>query len=149
MNKFIGIGNTVYDLDGRDVAGKTVANGVLAVKRSYAPDKVDFINFTIWGPQAESAIRYCGKGSLVAIDGEVQTQKKNETIYTKVNVNKLTFLQTKPPQGTNEKVADHRKTKYDKTPQDYPQTEEDQSTEYKSPEIEEMKDLVDNLDLPF
>lgn len=102
MNKFIGIGNTVYELDQRDVAGKVVANGVLAIKRSYAPDKVDFINFTCWGKTAETAIRYCGKGSLIAIEGEVQTQKKNETIYTKINVENLRFLQTKTPDKSTE-----------------------------------------------
>lgn len=102
MNKFIGIGNTVYDLEGRDVAGKMVANGVLAIKRQYAPDKVDFINFTVWGKLAETALRYCGKGSLISIVGEVQTQKKNETIYTKINVESLRFLQTKQPSTAHE-----------------------------------------------
>jgi len=113
MNKFIGIGNTVYDLEGRDVAGKIVANGVLAIKRQYAPDKVDFINFTVWGKLAETALRYCGKGSLVSIVGEVQTQKKNETIYTKINVESLRFLQTKQPATTNENKTFTKKPEND------------------------------------
>lgn len=139
MNRFIGIGNTVYDLDGREVAGKTVANGVLAIKRTYAPDKVDFINFTVWGKTAETAIRYCGKGSLIAIEGEVQTQKKNDTIYTKINVENLKFLQTKRPENSTEvsTTAFTHGTSY----------EEEEPTEYKSPEIEAMKEAVD--DLPF
>ena len=138
MNKFIGIGNTVYDLDGREVAGKTVANGVMAIKRAYAPDKVDFINFTLWGKTAETALKYCGKGSLVAIEGELQTQKKNETVYTKINVDNLKFLQTKTPEGSKEvsPFAFSHGTNY-----------EEKTPKHKSPEIEAMKELVD--DLPF
>jgi single-strand DNA-binding protein len=102
MNTFVGIGNTVYELEGREVAGKTVANGVIAIKRAYAPDKVDFINFTLWGSTAEVGLKYCGKGSLIAITGEVQTQKKNETTYTKVNVTNLKLLQTKTPENSKD-----------------------------------------------
>jgi single-strand DNA-binding protein len=121
MNKFIGIGNTVYDLEGRDVAGKVVANGVLAIKREYAPDKVDFIKFTVWGKLAETTLKYCGKGSLISIVGELQTQKKNETIYTKINVESLRFLQTKAPNGTQEKktFTKPQETQYHKETADF------------------------------
>jgi single-strand DNA-binding protein len=95
MNKFYGVGYLVADLESREVADKLVANGAIAISRRYAIDKTDFINISIWGKSAEYALKYAKKGTMIAISGELQIEKKNEKIYTRVNVDDFKFWNNK------------------------------------------------------
>ncbi len=74
-------------LMGRLVAApelKTTASGVsvtsfrIAVDRSYVKSgeerKADFIDIVCWRQQAEFVCRYFGKGSLIAVEGQLQTR---------------------------------------------------------------------------
>ena len=74
-------------LMGRLVAApelKTTASGVsvtsfrIAVERSYVKSgeerKADFIDVVCWRQQAEFVCRYFGKGSLIAVEGQLQTR---------------------------------------------------------------------------
>ena len=63
---------------------KTTASGVsvtsfrIAVDRSYVKSgeerKADFIDIVCWRQQAEFVCRYFGKGSLIAVEGQLQTR---------------------------------------------------------------------------
>ena len=93
MNKFMGVGYLVSDFEYRNVGDKIVANGAIAIKRRFAvEDKTDFINISIWGKPAEIAIKYTKKGDLIAIIGELQIEKKNEKVYSRVNVEEFKFF---------------------------------------------------------
>jgi len=95
MNKFYGVGYLVADLETREVGDKMVANGAIAISRKYAFDKTDFINISIWGKAAEFAVKYAKKGTMIAVSGELQIEKKNEKIYTRVNVEDFKFWNNK------------------------------------------------------
>jgi single-strand DNA-binding protein len=95
MNKFYGVGYLVADLESREVGDKLVANGAIAISRKYAIDKTDFINISIWGKSAEFAMKYATKGTMIAISGELQIEKKNDKIYTRVNVEDFKFWNNK------------------------------------------------------
>jgi single-strand DNA-binding protein len=95
MNKFFGVGYLVSDLESKEVGDKIVANGALAISRKYAIDKTDFINISIWGKAAEYALKYAKKGTMVAVTGELQIEKKNDKIYTRVNVDDFKFWNNK------------------------------------------------------
>ncbi len=95
MNKFFGVGYLVADLETKEVGDKLVANGAIAINRRYAIDKTDFINISIWGKAAEFAVKYAKKGTMIAINGELQIEKKNEKIYTRVNVDDFKFWNNK------------------------------------------------------
>jgi len=95
MNKFYGVGYLVADLESREVGDKIVANGAIAISRKYAIDKTDFINISIWGKSAEFAMKYATKGTMIAISGELQIEKKNDKIYTRVNVEDFKFWNNK------------------------------------------------------
>jgi single-strand DNA-binding protein len=95
MNKFYGVGYLVSDLESREVGDKLVANGAIAISRRYAIDKTDFINISIWGKAAEYAMKYAKKGTMIAVSGELQIEKKNEKIYTRVNVDDFKFWNNK------------------------------------------------------
>ena len=63
---------------------KTTPNGVsvtsfsIAVDRSYVKSgeerKADFINIVCWRQTAEFVCRYFGKGSLIAVEGQLQSR---------------------------------------------------------------------------
>jgi len=95
MNKFFGVGYLVADLEPRQVGDKTVCNGAIAINRKYADDKTDFINISIWGKSAEIALKYTSKGSLLAIVGELQIEKKNDKVYSRINVEDFKFMNNK------------------------------------------------------
>ncbi len=106
MNKFYGVGYLVADLESREVADKLVANGAIAINRRYAIDKTDFINISIWGKSAEFALKYAKKGTMIAISGELQIEKKNEKIYTRVNVEDFKFWNNKPDDKVESKETE-------------------------------------------
>ncbi len=63
---------------------KTTSNGIsvtsftIAVERNYVKQgeqrQADFINIVCWRQQADFVCRYFGKGSMIAIDGQLQTR---------------------------------------------------------------------------
>tara|TARA_A100001388_G_C28748556_1_gene490884 strand:- start:149 stop:520 length:372 start_codon:yes stop_codon:yes gene_type:complete len=50
-------------------SGSTVANFTLAVNRLGKGDEPDWFNLEIWGKQAQIAVDYVKKGSLVGVTG--------------------------------------------------------------------------------
>lgn len=102
MNKFYGVGYLVADLETRDVGDKIVANGAIAISRKYAIDKTDFVNISIWGKPAEYLVKYAKKGTMIAVSGELQIEKKNDKVYTRVNVEDFKFWNNKGTKETEE-----------------------------------------------
>ncbi|MBQ7139956.1 MAG: single-stranded DNA-binding protein [Bacilli bacterium] len=106
MNKVILIGRLTQNparYSKKD--GTTYCKFSVAINRG--EDKADFINCTCFSKQAENIIKYLSKGSLVAVEGRLQTSKyyddrsqKNITT-TDVIVDNVKFLDRKKEQ-TNE-----------------------------------------------
>lgn len=94
-------------------AGKPVCSGTIAVNRTYTNQngerEADFIRFTIWGKQAENTANYTRKGSLVGLQGELNTDsydgENGKKVYTtEVGVHRISFLDMKKEQhDKNEK----------------------------------------------
>lgn len=57
--------------------GKSVANFTIAVDRAYSKGgnkETDFINIVCWEGTADFVSKYFGKGSMIAIQGSIQTR---------------------------------------------------------------------------
>ena len=75
----------------------------LAVNRPFQGQNgeqgTDFINIVVWRKQAENVKKYVSKGSLVAVEGRIQTgsyEKDGQRIYTTdVVADSVQFLETK------------------------------------------------------
>ncbi len=75
----------------------------LAVNRPFQGQNgetgTDFINIVVWRKQAENVKKYCSKGSLVAVEGRIQTgsyEKDGQRIFTTdVVADSVQFLETK------------------------------------------------------
>lgn len=92
MNKWLGIGRLTRDPELRYTNnGKEVGNMTIAVDRSYG-DETDFINVTVWGKTAENCSKYLEKGRLIAVEGELNINKKGDKYYTKINASNVQFL---------------------------------------------------------
>ena len=107
-------------LMGRLVAApelKTTQNGIpytrfrIAVNRRFhnkdEDNKVDFFNATAWRSTAEFICKYFGKGSMIMLDGEMQTQQYedrngNPAIWYDVAVDRVCFTgEPKKENGNN------------------------------------------------
>ena len=87
----------------------------LAVDRQPKEDgtkDTDFIEIRVWRKQAENVCKYLDKGSLVAIEGRIQTEKfttkDSENRYkTLVVAERVMFLNSKKKEETKEEKQDN------------------------------------------
>jgi single-strand DNA-binding protein len=99
MNKVLLIGRLTKDAELRYTAnGKAVASFTVAVQRN--KEEADFINCVAWNKTAENLANYTSKGSLIGVEGSIQTRnyKNNEgkTVYvTEVWAQSVEFLSSK------------------------------------------------------
>lgn len=88
-----------------------VASTTVAVNRPRKKDKeeeADFINIKVWGKQAENTHKYLDKGSLVAIEGRIQTgsyegNDGQKRYITEVIADNVQFLESKKSVQITEK----------------------------------------------
>lgn len=105
MNRVILTGRITKELEVRYTSNNNaVVEFTIATNRPVTRDgekQADFINCTVFGTQAENLQKYQGKGSLIAVDGEIRVdQWKNEQgenrYKTYVLVSKVEYLGNKP-----------------------------------------------------
>lgn len=91
----------------RTSSGKAVTSFDLAVERNFKSDdqEADFINCVCWGKIAENTERYCSKGSMVSVDGRIQTRNyennQGQNVYvTEVIADSVQFINTKRDSNT-------------------------------------------------
>jgi single-strand DNA-binding protein len=110
MNHVVLVGRLTRDPELRYIqgSGTAVANFGLAVDREFSgkdgKKETDFIDIQVWGKSAENCVNYIGKGSLVAIQGSIridnyQDQEGNKRKATKINANRVKFLDSKKNNG--------------------------------------------------
>ena len=101
MNKTILIGNITKDIETRITQSKkSVVEFAIAINENYGENKTtEYINIVAWEKLADNIAKYCSKGSKVAIEGKIKTdkyEKNGQTIYrTYVLANSVEFLQSK------------------------------------------------------
>lgn len=86
--------------NGISVATFTVAVDRPFVNKQSNQREADFIRCVVWKKSAETFCQYTKKGSLVGIDGAIQTRsyddKSGNRVYiTEIRVDNFTFLDTK------------------------------------------------------
>ena len=117
MNIVTLIGRLTRDVELKYIpgSGKAVSNFTIAVDRDFLGEdgkkEVDFIDIQVWGKSAENCANYIGKGSLVAIQGSIrvdnyQDQEGNNRKMTRVNANRVQFLDSKKDKQENKVMPD-------------------------------------------
>lgn len=114
-------GRLTRDVDLRyTTSGIAVGQFTVAVDRRFKSKsgnrETDFISCQIWRKSAENLANYAHKGSLIGIEGRIQTRtydnKQGQKIYvTEVIVENFSLLEPKPAQQTdNARVSSNRDT---------------------------------------
>lgn len=113
LNRVVLVGRLTRDPDLRYTPnGVAVANGNIACNRPFknqnGENEADFINFVVWKKAAENLANYMKKGSLIGIDGRIQTRSYegrdgNMVYVTEVVAESIQFLESKggQQQGNN------------------------------------------------
>jgi single-strand DNA-binding protein len=105
INRVILVGRLTRDPELRYTqSGVAIARFTVAVNRNYVNQQgereADFINVVTWRGLAENCAQYLKKGSLVGVDGRLQTGKyenqEGRTVYTtEVVADDVRFLEPK------------------------------------------------------
>ncbi len=114
MNKVVLIGRLTKDPELRYTSSNIPsATFSVAVNRPFQNQngvrEADFINIVVWRKQAENVKKYITKGSLVAIEGRIQTRnyddKDGKKVYvTEVIADNVQFLESKGQKSSNSEV---------------------------------------------
>ena len=110
INRVVLVGRLTKDPVLRKTAnGVSVTSFTLACTRRYKqegqPD-ADFINTVVWNKTADSVSQYTHKGSLVGVEGRIQTRsyddKDGKRVYvTEVVADSVQFLESKSAAASN------------------------------------------------
>ncbi len=114
LNRVVLVGRLTRDPDLRYTQnGTAVANFTIAANRPFTNQQgerdADFINCVIWRRPAENLANYMKKGSMIGVDGRIQSRtfegKDGKTVYvTEVVADNVQFLEPKgsSPQGAGQ-----------------------------------------------
>ena len=115
MNKVVLIGRLTRDPELRYTSSNIPsARFTLAVNRPFQNQngerETDFINIVVWRRQAENVGKYIKKGSLVAVEGKIQTgsyEKDGQRVFTTdVVADNVQFLDNKSQTQTDGSASD-------------------------------------------
>lgn len=105
INNVVLVGRLTRDVDMRYTqSGVAVGSFSVAVERNFknvnGERETDFINCVIWRKAAENFARFTRKGSLVGVEGSIQTRNyennQGQRVYiTEILVNNFSLLETK------------------------------------------------------
>lgn len=111
MNRVDLIGRLTKDLElRRSNTGNSVIRFTLAVDRRFKQPggpEADFISCVAFGKTAENMARFLHKGSLIAVEGRIQTgsymnQQQQRVYTTDIVADSVTFLESRKSQGYND-----------------------------------------------
>lgn len=115
LNRVVLVGRLTKDPDLRFTPnGVAVANFTIAVNRPFSNQQgkkeADFINCVIWRKQAENLANYMKKGSMIGVDGRIQTrsfdgQDGKKVFITEVVADNVQFLEGKGQTSQNQEKA--------------------------------------------
>jgi len=152
LNRVVLIGRLTKDPELRQVSnGNETVSFTLAVTRQFAPQgaekQTDFIACVAWGNQAKFLGNYMKKGSLISVEGRIQTRNyevEGRVVYvTEVVTDNIQSLEPKQNLENipNQQVSQPRSNP---APQDPFAPFDDSDAYYQS-----SKDLTVDDDLPF
>lgn len=114
-NRWVGVGRLTKDVELRFTPqGVAVANFTIAINRTFknanGEYEADFINVVAFKKTAENVANYTKKGSMVAVDGRIQTRNyennDGKRVYvTEIVADSIQFLESKKHEDQNRKYT--------------------------------------------
>jgi single-strand DNA-binding protein len=149
MNRVELIGRLTRDPELRYTSSNiATARFTLAVNRPFQSQNgengTDFINIVVWRKQAENVKKYVSKGSLVSVEGRIQTgsyEKDGQRIYTTdVVADSVQFLESKS------QSASRTANQEDVTPSDFATMPENSGTDMSDEVFADFGDSIEISD---
>ncbi len=117
LNKVILIGRTTKDVDLRKTSsGTAVATFTLAVDNRFVQkdgqNTADFISCVAWNSTAEFMNNYVKKGSLVAVEGRIQTRNYDNKDGNRVYVTEV-VVETLKSLGSGSRTSERSGNNFD------------------------------------
>ncbi len=159
LNRVVLVGRLTRDPEMRFTQSqKAVCSFNIAVNRNFTSAsgerEADFVNIVSWGRTAENVSKYMSKGSLVAVDGRIQTRNyendRGERVYvTEVVADTVTFLESKGSQQN--RPSNDFSNSYSAPQSSAPQRKETASFDSNKDPFADFGNTVDisDDDLPF
>lgn len=137
MNRVDLVGRVTRDIELRytETSKRAVVQFNIAIDRIANKDeekKADFPPIVVWNKQAENLAKYCKKGSLISVEGELRTRnyddKDGKKVYiTEVLATRIGFLSSKkddsnfqnleePPVSSNNNQISYKPEEIDNMP---------------------------------
>lgn len=164
INNVVLVGRLTKDLDLRYTpSGTAVATFSMAVNRQFTNNEgkrdADFINCVIWRKPAESMANFTRKGSLVGIEGRIQTRsydnQQGQRVYvTEVIVESFSLLEPKSKDSNKDNSNQYKNNQssnynYGDEPNSHQAPNNDTSNNYDPFERTGQPIDVSDDDLPF
>lgn len=157
LNRVILMGRITQELELKTTAsGISVTSFSIAVDRNYVKQgeqrQTDFINIVCWRQQAEFVCRYFGKGSMIAIEGQLQSrtyQAKDGTnrYVTEVVADNVSFTGERREQNNNNGYGNYNQApqqSYNQAP-----VQQQQPASYSNGTSSDFEEMPLDDDLPF
>ncbi len=143
MNITLLIGRLTRDPESQGEGESIRTRFSIAIDR--AKEGVDFINCTAFGRTAENILKYCKKGTLVSVEGNLnsysyENEEGQRISGMSVNARRVQFLSRPSSELTGEESTPAPQTKEEK------RAEEQQLLQQA---IDDFGDIVEADDLPF
>jgi|SRR5699024_8756428 len=109
--------------------GNAVANFTVAINRRYksqdGEQEADFLNCVAWRKQAENLANYMRKGSLIGVDGRVQTRSYDNdsgqrVFVTEILAESITFLDSRGNNSEKQDISQGNQQQAPQTQQEQP-----------------------------
>ena len=162
LNRVILMGRLVSDPELKTTpSGVSVTTLRLAVDRSYVKQgeerKADFFDIVCWRSTAEFVCRYFGKGSMIALEGQLQSrtyQAKDGTnrYVVEVVADNVSFTGERRDQnrgGSQYGGSQYNGNQYGGSQQAYQEPAPQPQTSYQSGSNADFQDMPLDDDLPF
>ena len=117
INRVVLTGRLTRDLELKTTqSGLSVASFTIAVNRQFTDSQgkreADFINCVIWRKAAENLCKFTHKGSLIGVDGRLQTRSYDnnngqKVFVTEVVVDSFSLLEPKNESQTNNQSSNN------------------------------------------
>lgn len=158
MNKVVLVGRITKDPELKYTPNNIpVVQFTIAVNRTYqnksGERQADFINCVVWRQQAENFAKYMRKGSLIGIDGQIQTRSYDDAngvrrFVTEVLCEMIHFLEPKSSTRSSGGFGDY--SEMNQFNNESPMPRQSAPEQHKNPFEDLTSDFdISNDDLPF
>lgn len=163
INRSVLVGRLTKDPELRKTSNDTAVTSFrLAVNRAFTnrqgEREADFIQVVVWRRQAENVAKYVKKGSLVGVEGRIQTRSYDDQqgvrkFIVEVVADNVQFLDTKNTAPSNNNNYDDSSSDYGQSSQKSSYNQNNQNNQSNSNQKSSQNDLDDidiaEDDLPF